>query len=268
MVRATDKSIILSDCRTIHLMAWKPKFRYIVTIDGTKKFFLGVKEDTETGDLQIYPRGRRRQSRLIEGKEPLIDISTSGEITGDSITIHCNPQSSIQTIALNRKRNIDGQPQEKAVAYFLDVRDGFRIVPIYASVGRNLTATNLTLGSRRPESAEDIELWPGQSISSDSNSVAYLIGVANPKIEFQIPDDFPRNSQMLLSSHLRLIFFYWAFNQPMRYSGTSLAFPTTDQRNPPPVLGLELHELLNLTNDLTLQHAQRYRSYPTLPSTE
>jgi hypothetical protein len=60
-------------------MAWELKFRYIVTINRTKKYFLAVKENVATGDLQIYLRGKRRRSGLIGGEEPIIYVSTTGE---------------------------------------------------------------------------------------------------------------------------------------------------------------------------------------------
>jgi hypothetical protein len=147
----------------------------------------------------------------------------------------------------------------------LDVRHGARLAPIYGSVGSDLTTDRLDIDERLLGSADEIELWPGQSITSQKDSVCYLVGVANRNVQFLIPEDFPRNFEPKFTRNFQVIFFYWLFNQPVKLRGTSLAFGGTLQVSAHPQLGLELHEVLNLTNDLTLEHLRRYPSYPALP---
>jgi hypothetical protein len=85
-------------------------------------------------------------------------------------------------------------------------------------------------------------------------------------LQFIIPEDFPRNSEPRFTRNIQVIFFHWLFNQPIKFRATSLSFSGTKQIAPQPQPGLELHEVLNLTNDLTLEHLRRYNSYPNVQS--
>jgi len=175
----------------------------------------------------------------------------------DSVTVH--QQSKFRT----RKHYDQSSPPSESYGsacpggVSLDVRHGARLAPIYGSAGQNLDKRNIGPGALGFVNRN--RTVAGQSVSSRKDSICYLLGVANRDVRFIIPEDD-------IHRHFSSDLFYWLFNQPIKFRGTSLTlFAPNDYALRQPLLGLELHEVLNLTNDMTLQHLRRYPYLPPGP---
>ncbi len=244
------------------------KLRFFVTIDTIKKHFLTIKE-TNNGDLIVSPRGKYHSVNIQPKGEVDIDysITTHNIIDHDSFTVHHNPNSLIGSITINRHQRIDSNQDKPEINYLLDVKHGNRIAPLYVSIGRNLTVLRLNVKKNKFQAnKDDVEFRPGQSINSHICSVAYFIGIANPEVKFIIPKEFPRNVVFRNTKNFQVVIFYWSFPKPIKLRGTTIALMGTQKQGVEPIPGLELHEVLNLTSDITLEHARRYSAFPSLPS--
>ena len=232
--------------------------RFVVTTNGNLQNFLSIKE-TKAGDLIISTRGKRHSAPI--GSEAATSTHIDDKaITTSSITVHPNLNSEIGSISINYKDNVGGS-QECKVAGVLDVKSGQRLFPVITSIGRNVGRPRLSIDGSKYPNENLIELWPGNGIDLTRDSLAYSILVANPKIRFVFPEDFPRNAVPLAFQHFQILFFYWLFNQPTKFRGTTLTFSTPEKY----MNGFEFHEALNFTNDITLAHLEVYSSLPEFP---
>ena len=232
--------------------------RFVVTTNGNLQNFLSIKE-TKAGDLIISTRGNRHYAPVGSEAATATHIDDKA-ITTSSITVHPNLNSEIGSISINYKDNVGGS-QERKVAGVLDVKSGQRLFPVITSIGRNVGRPRLSIDRSKYQNENLIELWPGNGIDLTRDSLAYSVLVANPKIRFVFPEDFPRNTVSLAFQHFQILFLYWLFNQPTRFRGTTLTFSTPEKY----MNGFEFHEALNFTNDITLAHLEVYSSLPEFP---
>jgi len=231
--------------------------RFVVTTNGNLQNFLSIKE-TKAGDLIISPRGKQHSASV--GSEAATTTHVDDKpITTSNITVHPNLNSEIGSISINYKDNVGGSHDRK-VAGVLDVKSGQRLFPITTSIGRNVGRPRLSIDRSKYQNL--IELWPGNGIDLTRDSLAYSVLVANPKIRFVFPEDFPRNVVSLAFQHFQIVFLYWLFNQPTKFKGTTLTFSTPEKY----MNGFEFHEALNFTNDITLAHLEVYSSLPEFSS--
>jgi hypothetical protein len=229
-------------------------YRFVVANNSGLQNFLSIKE-TKAGDLILSPRGKQH-SVTVDSEVAATDVG-NGLITTSSITVHPNLKSEIGSITINYKDNVGGSEKRK-VAGVLDVKFGNRLFPIITSIGRNVGRPSLTIDRSKFQSANLIELWPGNGIDLARDSLAYSILIANRNVQFVFPDDFQRSAISLVFQHFQFVFLYWLFNQPTKFRGTTLTFSTPEKY----VNGFEFHEALNFTNDITLAHLQVYPSLP------
>lgn len=232
--------------------------RFVITHNGGLQNFLSIKE-TYSGDLIISTRGKQHVAPVGSEAATATDLDVKA-ITTSSITVHPNLNSEIGSISINYKDNVGGH-QERRVAGVLDVKSGQRLFPVITSIGRNIGRPRLSIDRTKYENENLIELWPGNGIDLARDSLAYSVLIANPKIQFIFPEDFPRNTVSLVFQHFQVLFLYWLFNQPTKFRGTTLTFSTPEKY----LNGLEFHEALNFTNDITLSHLQVYSSLPEFP---
>lgn len=232
--------------------------RFIVAVNGNCQNFLSVKE-TPKGDLIVSLRGKRHTVPIPASPEALATIDIRRP-TISSITIHPNLESTAGSITVHYKDKTGEDPLLKMAGGALGVRLGDRLHPVITSIGRNVSSPNLTIKSR---SSTDryVELWPGQGLNLTSDSLAYSLLVANKDINFIFPEDFPRNVECLRFEHFQVFLIYWLFNFPTKLRCSTL----THHADQYPV-GLELHEALNFTNDVTQAHLGIYASFPDLPN--
>jgi hypothetical protein len=235
-----------------------PPHRFAIGTKVGLQNFLKI-EETRAGDLIISPRGKRHSAPV--GSETAASTNVDGSATTtSSITVHPNLNSNTGSISINYKDSFGGNIERK-VAGVLDVKEGRRLFPIIASIGRNINSPSLTIDRGKYEKDNFIELWPGAGIDLGRDSLAYSVLVANPNIRFIFPEDFPRNTIPMTFQHFQVLFLYWLFNQPTRFRGTTLTFSTPDKY----VNGFEFHEALNFTNDMTLSHSKVYATLPDFP---
>lgn len=233
--------------------------RFVIATKVGLQNFLKI-EETRTGDLIVSPRGKRHVTPVGSESAATANVDSSA-ITTSSITVHPNLNSDTGSISINYKDGIDNSGQERKVAGIFDVKEGQRLFPIITNIGRNIGVRNLTIDRSKYEKDNLIELWPGTGIDLERDSLAYSVLVANPNIRFRLPEDFPRNTIVLMFQHLQVLFMYWLFNQPTKFRGTTLTFSTPEKY----VNGFEFHEVLNFTNDMTLSHARVYETLPHFP---
>lgn len=229
--------------------------RIILETEYGTRNFLKILE-TGKGDLIISPRGVRHSVSANEYQSS--DIRES-EAVVINITIHPNLKSEIGSISVNIKDKKYGAEMKRVVG-LLGVKEDIRMYPILASVGRNLSVPRLNYDQENPPKGASFELWEGNGIRLKSDSLAYVLAVCNKDLVINFPEDFPRNVKFFKFKHMKLVLFYWLFNQPTKLRGTSLRIDTQGEYIP----GMEPHELLNLTNDLTMAHLSHYEHFENL----
>jgi hypothetical protein len=229
--------------------------RVILETEFGTRNFLKILE-TGKGDLIISPRGMRHSVSVGEYQSSEINES---EAVVTNITIHPNLKSEIGSISVNIKDKKHGA-EIKRVVGLLGVKENIRVYPILASVGRNLSVPRLDYDKRNAPKGGSFELWEDNGIKLKSDSLAYVLAVCNKDLDINFPEDFPRNVKFFKFKHLKLVLFYWLFNQPTKLRGTSLRIDTLGEYIP----GMEPHELLNLTNDLTMEHLSHYENFENL----
>lgn len=234
--------------------------RFIVAVDGRPRNFLAVKE-TPQGDLIISLRGKRHIVPANLG-HALAETGESAEAdpnraTVSSITIHPNLNSLQGSVTVHYKDQAGNDPIVRTRGGALGVRLGDRWLPIVTSIGRNVARPGLLLTAK---GAKDrlVELWPGASIDLTRDSLAYSLFVANKDIDYIVPDEVPRNVEKLVFTHFQVLMFYWLFNKPTKFRGTTVVHHVGD-RYP---MGLQFHEAINFTNDVTMAHASLYDRLP------
>jgi len=230
--------------------------RIIIKTDFGYRNFLKIKE-TSNGDIIVSPRG-------IKHSVPLSNVSSNkadeNQSTISNITVHPNLKSSIGSITINFKDKCNGQ-ETREIAGLLGVKENERMYPILASIGRNLSVPRLEHDYISDESGI-FELWKNHGINLKSDSLAYVLAVCNKDLHINFPEDFPRNTKFFKFKHLKLVLFYWLYNQPTKFRGTSLNMNTGGDYIP----GMLPHELLNLTNDLTMTHLSHYNKLADIQS--
>jgi hypothetical protein len=230
------------------------QYRFVVVANGKPRNFLSLRE-TAKGDVIVSQRGRFHSG-------PFCAFSVakkSDEIT--NVTVHPNLRSELGTVTINYKR-LSGKAESRKIAHVLGVRQAERLFPVYASIGRNLIAPSCDLPASKAAKAKLVELWPNGSIDVERDSLAFMLLIANPKVRFLIPEDFPRNTIVIPFSYFQAVVFYWAFNQPTKpYWSNFIPMPGDRFLGH----GFQLHEALNYTNDLTMLHAANYESIPLRP---
>lgn len=236
--------------------------RIIVTVDGKPRNFLAIKE-TPQGDLIISLRGKRHIVPINTGHGPA-DAWESAEVdpshtTVSSITIHPNLNSPHGSVTVHYKDQVDGGSVVKTRGGALGVRLGHRWLPIVTSIGRNLARPNLLLTEKGVKDRL-VELWPRTGIDLTKDSLAYSLFVANKNIDYVVPDEVPRNVEKLVFKHFQVLLFYWLFNRPTKFRGTTVVHYVGD-RYP---MGLQFHEAINFTNDVTMAHVDLYDQLPAL----
>ena len=241
----------------------KKKIRYVISVDGKQRNFLSI-EERKNKDLIISVRGKKHCVPIEFGREFDLDYSLKEHNieTHSSFTVHHNPNSKINSITLNCHRNVDDKKVDTETSYIIGVKKGCNMVPVMASIGRKLNSDNLLMKSVK-EGDSVVNLWEGQDINSNFNSVAYLLAIANPDVDFAIPKEFPRNNIVTKFERFQIVLFYWLFNKPVKLRGTSVIIKGYKAYSPLSK-GLELHEILNFTNELTKNHLMLYDGYPDL----
>lgn len=229
--------------------------RAIIETEFGCRNFLKV-EETNKGDLIVSPRGKRHSVSMKNSGSDHVD---EDQATVTNITIHPNLKSEIGSISVNFKDDRSGK-RTKRVSGLLGVKNNERMYPVLASIGRNLSTQSLAYDKTAPLKGDTYELWSNNGINMKTDSLAYVLAVCNKDLQIIFPDDFPRNYKFFAFQHLKLVLFYWLFNQPTKLRGTSLRLDTSGAYLP----GLEPHELLNLTNDLTLAHLNHYENIAAL----
>ncbi len=154
---------------------------------------------------------------------------------------------------------MDGD-DEKMVAGVYNVKTGVRLFPILTCIGRNIGRPRLAFNKKLLDKSEIVELWPSGDLDLKKNSLAYCILVCNPHIDFVIHDAVPRKYFSLKFQYLQIVFIYWLFNMPTKFSGTVRIFPTPNGY----VNGFEFLDAINFTTYATLQHMEIYPSLPEL----
>lgn len=227
------------------------EYRFTVKAKGKTRNFLTLK-DTKNGDIIVSQRGQFYSGDFG-------DFSLTGkqsELT--NITVHPNLKSRIGSISVNYKRKA-GFTESRKIAHVLGVKHSTKLFPIYSSIGRNLHSPSCEFPSNKAKKAALIELWPETGLEQSRDSLAFMLLVANRNINFIIPDEFPRNVRTLKFRHLQVIVFYWLFNQPTKsYWSNFIPANGEDFFGE----GMELHEALNYSNDLTMLHAEHYEALP------
>lgn len=223
--------------------------RAIIETELGCRNFLKIKE-TKKGDVIVSPRGKRHSVSIKDRASNQVDEE---QATVTNITIHPNLKSEIGSISVNFKDDQGGK-QTKRVSGLLGVKNNERMYPVLASVGRNLSTPRLAYDTAAPPKGDVYELWESHGIHMKSDSLAYVLAVCNKDLQIVFPEDFPRNYKFFEFQHIKLVLFYWLFNWPTKLRGTSLRLDTNGEYLP----GLEPHELLNLTNDLTMVHLNHY----------
>lgn len=227
------------------------QYRFVVKVEGNLRNFLKLR-DTPNGDIIISQRGQFYSGVLgafsVTGKQ--------SQLT--NITVHPNLRSRLGSISVNYKRK-SGATESRKIAHVLGVKHSTRLFPVYTSIGRDLHSPSCDLPSAKTKRTELVELWPETGLDQSRDSMAFMVLLANPNVDFPIPDDFPRNVWISIFVHLQVIVFYWLFNRPTKPYWSNFV----------PVLGdtfhgegMELHEALNYTNDLTMSHASHYETLP------
>lgn len=225
--------------------------RVILKTEHGYRNFLKIKE-TDKGDIIVSPRGKIHSVSMQNSSSDQADES---EAKVTNITIHPNLKSDIGSISVNFKDDFNGK-QTKQVSGLLGVKDNERMYPILATVGPNLSVPSLSYDRESPPKGDTFELWENHGIKLSSNSLAFVLAVCNKDLHIQFPKNFPRKTKFFEFKHLKLVLFYWLFNQPTKFRETSLRVSTNGEYIP----GMEPHELLNLTNDLTMVHLSHYEN--------
>lgn len=229
--------------------------RVILDTEYGCRNFLKIKE-TSKGDIIVSPRGKRHAVSIQNASS---DKASESEAIVTNITIHPNLRSTTGSICVNFKDDLNGTRTRK-VAGLLGVKNNERMYPILASVGRNLSVPKLIYDRESPPKGDVFELWENGGIKLQSDSLAYVLAVCNKDLYINFPEDFPRNIKFFEFKYLKLVLFYWLFNQPTKFRGTSLRIDTNGEYIP----GMEPHELLNLTNDLTMVHLGHYENIASI----
>ncbi len=228
--------------------------RFAVAVKGELKNFLKIRE-TPRCDLIISPRGRRDVAEVGSARARSRSVDTK-DATVSSITVHPNLRSKISSVTVNYKDS-RGSEETRTIAGILGVKDRFRLFPVLTSIGRNIGVDRLTMTTfSHDESVE--RLWPNAELDLGKDSLAFTLAIASPDARFVVPNDFPRNVITLQFTHFQVVFFYWLFNCPTRFRGTTLTISTPRDYAD----GFEFHELLNFTNDATLLHMRVYEDLP------
>lgn len=227
----------------------------IIDTEFGYKHFLKIKE-TSKGDIIVSPRGMRH-SVPLHYRQLLATTEQHGTVT--NITVHPNLKSEINSITINFKDNFRSK-ETRTVAGVLEVKKHDKMYPILASVGRNISTDRLNYDISKPPKGSTFDLWEGHGLSLKSDSLAYVLAVCNKDLDITFPEDFPRLYKFFEFKHLKLVLFYWVFNQPTKHRGTSLRLDTNGEY----LKGLQVHDIFNLTNDLTMTHMNHYPSLPDI----
>lgn len=228
------------------------EYRFVVRVGGKPRNFLKLTE-TPSGDLVISQRGR-----FYSGKPGIFSVAgKADELT--NITVHPNLKSRIGSITVNYKRK-SGKTESRKIAHVLGVKHSDRLFPVYASIGRNLHSRWCDVSETKAQKAKLIELWPSVGLDQSKDSLAFMLFVANRQAAFTMPGGLPCNFIPLLFARLQVLTFFWLFNRPTKpYWSNFVAFADDNFFG----VGMEFHEAVNYTNDLTLLHATSYDSFPT-----
>jgi hypothetical protein len=232
-------------------------YRFVIQVNNKLQNFLKIKE-TKSGDLIISERGRAHNATPGTEAAEVRNIDERNTYPRN-ITVHPNRKSDFGTITINYKKTIDNG-EEKEVAGVFNVKNGTRLFPILTSIGRNVGRPRLAIDENIRDESEIIKIWPDSNLDLKKHSLAYCIFVCNPNIEFLIPDEVPRKYISIKFNFLQMIFVYWLFNQPTKFRGLTITFPTPDGY----VNGLELHEAINYTIESTLKYLEVYPSLPEI----
>ncbi len=232
-------------------------YRFIIQANGIDKNFLKISE-TLKYDLIISSRGKRHVA-IVDTPQVISHDIDDQDVTISNITVHPNLKSKIKSVTINYK-DIKGNTEERIIAGVLGIRTEFRLFPVLTSIGRSIGAPSLTFRPKHVKNVNIIELWPGNGIDLSKDSLAYSVVICSPHVQFELPDDFPRNVISLRFQYIQILLFYWLFNNPTKFRGTTLTLSTSKKY----MNGFQLHEILNFTNDMTLAHAKIYPNLPEL----
>jgi len=229
--------------------------RLIINTNYGYKNFLKLIE-TRKGDIIVALRGLRHPVGLNKAASTQADFNKA-VIT--NITIHPNLKSEIEGISVHYKDKLGGV-ETKRLAKGLGVRKNILCFPIVSSVGRNISVPRLAYDVDNPPKGEVFEIFEPDGIDLSKTSLAYLLAACNRDLEINFPKDLPRIVKYFKFKHLKFIFFYWGFNKPTKSMGTFLRVDTNEEY----AQGLEIHQLVNLTNDITMKHLEMYPDYPDI----
>ena len=229
--------------------------RLIINTNYGYRNFLKLKE-TQNDDIIVATRGLHHRVGMNKADSKQTDLS---EAVTENVTIHPNLNSQIGSISVHYKDKIGGV-ETKSLAGVLGVRKNVLLFPIISYVGENISVIRLAYDAYNPPKGDVFELWEPDGIDLSTNSLAYILAVCNRDLKINFPRDFPRNIKYFRFKHLKLILFYWLFNQPTKFRGTSLRVDTHEEYLP----GLEVDQLANLTNQITMKHCEMYPEYPNI----